>query len=375
MKIKNKFFIGLLVSTVLLQSSYAALVIENTTASTWDTPQNWTNTVIWKTGVVAGSADDVVMSAKPVDYTVNISASAVTVKTLKTNYQNDGDIPTLNISTNFTISNFLEMGNQSGGTMVVADGGNVLLRGSAGRALFGTGLFDGALTVESNGVYRSNGTFLIGANGSVQVDGLFKSLNTNTVTALTIASGGGLYVGSAGTVQLRGNQTTNSTLLGYISGGQIAGAGPIDLAYDSNLDITRLTVVPTPTYVGFTDEYGITGMMNSAPQEDYDGDGQLNIYEFGLGGNPTNSSDIGTEPVYEIVNQGGTNVMKYVHVRLVDADITYHLETDTDLVADPGWTNAGWSVVGVGAEVAGFEAVTNVVDASADVGFVQLVIE
>ena len=250
MKIEKKLFIGLLVSTVLLQSSYAALVIENTTASTWDTPQNWTNTVIWKTGVVAGSADDVVMSAKPVDYTVNISASAVTVKTLKTNYQNDGDIPTLNISTDFTISNFLEMGIQAGGTMVVADGGNVLLSGGAGRALFGTGLFAGTLTVESGGVYRSNGRFEIGANGSVQVDGLYKSLHNTFATALTIASGGNLFVGTAGTVQLKGDQTLNSTLLGYVSGGQITGADTIVFDYNAAQDITRMTVVPEPASIG-----------------------------------------------------------------------------------------------------------------------------
>jgi hypothetical protein len=151
-------------------------------------------------------------------------------------------------------------------------------------------------------------------------------------------------------------------------------------AYDGGTNKTTVWVNQTApegllTYDSFADDYGISGQPNSGPQEDYDGDGLLNIYEFGLGGNPTNSSDIGTVPVYEIVNQGGTNVMKYVHVRLVDADITYHLETDTDLVADPGWTNAGWSIVGVGPEVDGFDTVTNDVDASGNVGFVRLVIE
>ena len=249
MKKEKKLFIGLLISTALLQSSYAALIIQNNTVSTWDNPQNWTNTAIWTTGIVAGAGDDVVMAAKPVSYTVNIT-EALAIKSLKANYQNDGDIPTLNISTDFTISNFLEMGVQSGGTMVVADGGNVLLSGGAGRALFGTGLFAGTLTVESGGVYRSNGRFEIGANGSVQVDGLYKSLNSTFATALTIASGGNLFVGTAGTVQLKGDQTANSTLLGYVSGGQITGADTITFAYNEAQDITRMTVVPEPASIG-----------------------------------------------------------------------------------------------------------------------------
>ena len=117
MSTRGKSWLVAASTLIAVQSGFGALVIENQTAGFWDTAHNWNETVIWKTGVVAGSADDVVMSAKPVDYTVNISASAVTVKTLKTNYQNDGDIPTLNISTDFTISNFLEMGIQAGGTM------------------------------------------------------------------------------------------------------------------------------------------------------------------------------------------------------------------------------------------------------------------
>ncbi len=116
--------------------------------------------------------------------------------------------------------------------------------------MFGTGLFAGTLTVESGGVYRSNGRFEIGANGSVQVDGLYKSLHNTFATALTIASGGNLFVGTAGTVQLKGDQTLNSTLLGYVSGGQITGADTIVFDYNAAQDITRMTVVPEPASIG-----------------------------------------------------------------------------------------------------------------------------
>jgi hypothetical protein len=38
--------------------------------------------------------------------------------------------------------------------------------------------------------------------------------------------------------------------VGSVGGGLISGADTIDLAYDSGLDITRVTVVPEPVSIG-----------------------------------------------------------------------------------------------------------------------------
>lgn len=230
--------------------SCEAAVIQNVDPTFWSTSQNWTNTAIWNGGPVPGTTDNVIMAAKPVDYTVEISSGDVTINSLKTNYQTDGDIPTLYVSTNVTITTLLEMGVTAGGTLQIADGGNVTVSAGLGKAYFGTGSFAGTLAVEKGGFYRSYGEFRIGANGQVQVDGIFQSINKDFATALTIDNGGSLYIGNTGTVFLKGDQTGNQSLLDYINNGDIAGANPITMNYNSDIDATRLMAIPEPMTLG-----------------------------------------------------------------------------------------------------------------------------
>ena len=100
-------------------------------------------------------------------------------------------------------------------------------------------------------------------------------------------------------------------------------------------------------YAAFTDFYGITGEPNSAPEEDYDGDGQLNVYEYGLGGDPTDPADVGTEPTF---SYGTDHQARFRNVILTDptADIAYFVE-QTDNLAIGAWTNSGWNLVSTNA--------------------------
>jgi hypothetical protein len=112
-----------------------------------------------------------------------------------------------------------------------------------------------------------------------------------------------------------------------------------------------------------------------------DGDALNNLYEYGLGGDPDNASDEGIPSVIQTVEDGGANYLQYIHVQRDDAverGLSYHLETDDDLVTAPGWTNAHYEVVGTNASygVSGFDTVTNRVSTDVeDAQFIKLIIE
>ncbi|MFA5688143.1 MAG: PEP-CTERM sorting domain-containing protein [Kiritimatiellales bacterium] len=223
--------------------------VQNLNVEFWQTSHEWSEDAIWNNGVKpAESGSNVQMAAKPVNYTVTISGGAVTVLSFRSNYQTVGTdwTPTLLVSTNFTIDNFLDLGVLANGALVVANGGNVLITKNAARTLLGTEGYTGTLTVESGGIYETSGRFLIGTNGNVTVDGTLKTLHGTVTNALTIEGNGYLYIGESGVIELSGNRTGNAILQGYINDGQIYGADAITMAYDSVADVTRLTVVPEP---------------------------------------------------------------------------------------------------------------------------------
>ena len=63
---------------------------------------------------------------------------------------------------------------------------------------------------------------------------------------------------------------------------------------------TMYDAIPDPLpagYAGFKELYGLLGQANSGPYNDFDGDGLLNLYEYGLGGDPTNAADTGVSPL------------------------------------------------------------------------------
>lgn len=110
--------------------------------------------------------------------------------------------------------------------------------------------------------------------------------------------------------------------------------------------------------------------------DDPDLDGLVNLYEWGLGGDPTNGADIGHVPTFGIIEDSGS-FLEYVHAKRNDADdlgLTYHLELSTDLVSGI-WVGNDY-VVGTGLLDSKFDAVTNRVPTDMeDEQFIKLVIE
>lgn len=136
-----------------------------------------------------------------------------------------------------------------------------------------------------------------------------------------------------------------------------------------NFDNFRLAI--TGTLFGYDKWATEWGVDIGAATDDYDADGLNNLYEYGLGGDPTSGLDQGASPEYAVVN----NVFQYVYPQLSDTEsgLTYYLEVTSDLVAGI-WTNNGYTVTGT--NIAGsLDFVTNTVDMTDTQKFVRLVIE
>ncbi len=116
----------------------------------------------------------------------------------------------------------------------------------------------------------------------------------------------------------------------------------------------------------------------SGKTDNPDGDAYNNLYEYGLGGNPTNAAIIGyqTPLAYQVLHDGGTNWFEYVYARRMAAtnELVYSLEMTDNLVVS-NWTEAAYielpttGTIPEGSDPAigpdsEFETVTNRVDMS-----------
>lgn len=139
---------------------------------------------------------------------------------------------------------------------------------------------------------------------------------------------------------------------------------------DHRIDNLLITgSVPANAYDVWASSYGLSG-ADAAATNDYDGDLWNNLLEYALGGNPTNGLDKGHPQSW---GQGVGN-MVYVYPRRKASDLSYWLETSTNLVSNV-WTNSGYAVSGTGTIDAEFDAVTNTVPMADDQGYVRLRIE
>ncbi len=110
--------------------------------------------------------------------------------------------------------------------------------------------------------------------------------------------------------------------------------------------------------------YGLDPADPLDATEDPDTDLLENLYEFGMGGDPTNGNDIGHVPTFGMIDvSDGTNRFTYVYPRRTDwqeIGLDYDLGVTDDLVAG-AWVDWAHWIDGVGAEAfgEGFDAVTN----------------
>jgi len=171
------------------------------------------------------------------------------------------------------------------------------------------------------------------------------------------------------------NSTTHAVDTAANFSGGYAGAYVGTTGYAGKYDNFELTVSSPLTggYAGWADNWGVDIGAETA---DYDGDGLPNIYEYGLGGDPTNAANQGTSPEFGVANISGTNWFGYVYPQLSDPDsgLSYSLEFNTNLVSGT-WTNSGYIVTGTNVTGGSLDFVTNVTDTVADEKFIRLIIE
>jgi len=125
------------------------------------------------------------------------------------------------------------------------------------------------------------------------------------------------------------------------------------------------------------DSWSSSYALAEGPDGDDDSDSLPNLYEYGLGGDPTNSADQGIAPEYNMAEEGGTNWFSYVHPVLSDPNhgLLYSLELNGNLV-ESAWTNGGYTVTGTNVTGDAFNYVSNRVStAGEDQRFIRLVIE
>ncbi len=143
------------------------------------------------------------------------------------------------------------------------------------------------------------------------------------------------------------------------------------------LVVTATGGTPATPFSDWADSWGLSG-PDADQTANPDGDSLNNLYEYGLGGNPTKDVDSAKLPVYTLLDDGGTNWMECVYRRRSDYDIrgiSYFLGLNDNL-AFGTWTNDGYQAeIGTATIDAEFESVTNRVPTDLDVMFIKLFID
>jgi hypothetical protein len=157
--------------------------------------------------------------------------------------------------------------------------------------------------------------------------------------------------------------TTNGAGLVFeYAGGDVAltfASSGLALAQWDNLSVV-LPGTGALQLAGWVAQFPTLGSFTNAT-DNPDGDALNNLYEFALGGVPTNGALVGYLPVFQRLEEGGTNWFEYVHVQRKNPaahGLSYSVEKNTNLVSG-AWVAASNSITGIGSVDEDFEKVTN----------------
>ncbi len=273
---------------------------------------------------------------------------------------------------------FDRTGTAGGDAMIVKP--DITISGGAVN-LTGQNYLNGTTTIQGDGasitIQRLNSNpsntgdyvFEMGATG---VSGIANTSWMN-LGSVSITVDGTAYTGGSATFTLFDTVNLSTTSTAVSVTGFAAGYTAV-VTQDQGVDEVTLTITQGG-YAGWANDYGVGASTNNP-----DGDALNNLYEYGLGGDPTNSADIGLDSALV----SGAGYIDYVHARRVAAtnEISYALALTENLVVGSWTTNTGYTVEGYGPVVdygpgAGeFDTVTNrIITTGKTAEFIDLVIE
>ena len=120
-------------------------------------------------------------------------------------------------------------------------------------------------------------------------------------------------------------------------------------------------------YDAWSVAYGGPGLIGNETH-DHDGDGEDNLAEYGLDGDPLDDMNTGKAPILGYAD----GAMLYVHPqRSDDTNLTYTVENSTNLVSG-SWTDSGYAISGIHVTGSLLNYVTNSVPADQEQNFIRL---
>ena len=287
-------------------------------------------------------------------------------------------------------------GRWSGGTLQIATGAEVFLNRSAADSTAMSGLLlqlvGGDLSLGNDEQIGDNVnlSFAAATAGTFNLDGNTETIGGLNFTATDASQSGSIDMGVDGILRLAAQDDTakwgNLTVLNwaegsdtiYVDGGAFSAAQLATITFDNwepaGAKVEGGELLPTGSnvalsaYETWAADFGVGDGTN-----DFDADGLLNIYEYGLGGDPTNATDQGISPVYTA--DGGTLTYIYPQLSDLNSGLDYHLELRDDLVSGV-WSNAGYAVTGTNIVAGDFNYVTNEVSTAVkSQQFIKLMID
>lgn len=181
--------------------------------------------------------------------------------------------------------------------------------------------------------------------------------HTDVLTAqVNAADYTGTYFGFATKWRQRGDAASSSNL-----------NIPVDIDYRS-FRMTDHNIPEPEGYEAWAIEYNV-----GVGTDDFDGDGFSNLYEYGLGGNPTNALDRGTLPV--LAKHAFLPFFVYTYPkRSDDTNLTYIVEVSTNLLSGQ-WGTSGYSYVRTDVTGGTLDYVVGTVSPAEKEKFIRLKIE
>jgi len=278
------------------------------------------------------------------------------------NFTNNGDVGDKSFAplTNGTITLHFGIagGNKAKLIFNLFDGsGNKMIKFNA----FNSGT---SFNIDESGVpkitYATSETWNVGDNGLSDKGELVVAWSGNTWTStVTFGSGtiwttNGLFAANDGNGVGLFQYTTLAANDGYL--------------FDVTLE-APVEVVPS-AYDSWTSAFGLNG-SNGLMSVDADDSGFINLYEYAMGGNPTNAGVNGPKPTHRLSG----DQIEYIYLRRNDTNLSYSVVVGTNLVTG-AWSTNGVLEVGSATVDADFDSVTNQVSTVGNTnGFIRLKIE